>query len=1040
MRRQLLAIGLGLAMSVPVYADPFYPKKDKDDYERFWVQTITGTVTGSDNQPLAGVTVSVKGTQVSTTTSNAGTFTVELPEGANVLVFSFIGTETQEVSVSGLSTVLVKMLPLDNALSDVVVVGYGSQRKANLTGSVATVSGDVLTRRPVPNSGNLLQGRVSGLQVTQPSGEPGRDNPNFLIRGRGSFGGSTAPLVLIDGVTGSLNNLSPDDIENVTVLKDAASASIYGARAANGVILVTTKKGKSGKMQISYRVNVGSYRPTALPDFITNSAEYMEMYNVAATRTGAAFKYPQADIDAYKNATDPVKYPNFNTVDYYFNPATVVTHNLSMSGGTDKSTYNISLGYLDQDAMLPNYNFKRYNALFNYTSQVSKNITIGTIMNLTYKNRQEPPFTSENMALLVYASGPLYGPFLPDGSGRIVSRGYQGEGRNRNPQEALAMGWQNTKEYNLNGQAYVDIKLLKGLTWSSKIAINYVDEYYKMYQHPYDAYLQNEKDPATNDYRLSSFGPDLLGVTDQYAKTLTPTVYSTFNYRTKIGDHNIQALAGYEQLYFKYQALRGRRINTVSTSLTELAGYTSASEALYFSYPRLPSLVGPSEWSMQSVFGRVNYDYKGKYLLEGNLRYDGTSKVSPAYRWGLFPSVSGGWLLSQENFVRDNAKWINNLKLRASYGTLGNQDIGTYLYQDNLTINNIYYPFANANLSQGAVINSFKDQSLKWESTRVVDFGFDLDVKRGLFGVTFDWFRKTSFDILAAQPVPASLGLSQPTLNSGKLENKGIEIELRHNNKIGAFSYGVVGQFSTAKNKVLEITVPTLGSSIRRVGEEFDAHYLYIWDGIFQIEDLTNPKVPKHVLNPNPKAGDIKMKDLNGDGVVDANDRQVVDGAYPDYIYSFGLNADYKGFSLSAFFQGVEGIQNRVNNWGVDPFMQGTPPTTKWRDAWTAQNRSNTIPGIYTAGYAAMANYAGSTYYLMDASYLRLKNIMLSYSFSKSISSRIKAQGITIYVSADNLITWTKYEGSDPERASSTGNFVQYPQAKILNAGINIKF
>jgi len=1041
MKRQLSVIGIGLFLSIPGLAMPgFFKENLNRHYHSPIPASITGTVTNQNGEPLSGVTVTQKGTDNSVVTDAAGVFSIQLIDGAATLIFSYVGHGEQEINISGQSNISVQMKTVESTLSDVIVIGYGSQKKANLTGSVASVSGSVLTRRPAPNAANLLQGRVTGLQITQPSAEPGRDNPNFLIRGRGSFGGSTSPLILIDGVTGSFNNLSPDDIENITVLKDAASASIYGARAANGVILVTTKKGRKGQTTVNYRVNVARHIPTELPDFITNSAEYMEMYNAAATRTGAAFKYPQADIDAYRNATDRNRYPNFDMVDHYFNPATVVNHNLSLSGGTDKSTYNLSLGYLDQDAMLPVYNFKRYNTLLNYSNQVSKAVTVGTILNLTYKNRQEPPFTSENMSLLVYAAGPLYGPFLPDGSGRIVSRGYQNEGRNRNPQEAFAMGWQNLKEYNFNGQAYIDVKFLKEFTWSSKVAVNYTDEYYKMYQHPYQAYLLNETDPATNDYKMSTFGPDILGVTDQYAKTITPTVYTTLTYDTKIKEHTIKALVGFEQLYHRFQALRGRRTSTVAPVLTELPGYTSAGEALFFTHPRLPSLAGPSEWAMQSVFGRVNYDYKGKYLFEANLRYDGTSKVSPDYRWGLFPSFSAGWLASEEDFIRNKFDWLSNLKLRASYGTLGNQDIGTYLYQDNLVINNIYYPFGNASLQQGAVINSYKDQSLQWESTKIIDFGLDLDIKRGLFNLTFDWFSKTSFDILASQPVPASLGLSQPTLNNGKLRNRGFELEIRHNNSIGKINYGVFGQVSVAKNKVLEISVPSLGSSIRQKGEAYDAHYLYIWDGIFQEEDIGDTKVPVHALNTSPKPGDLKMKDINGDGTVNASDRAVVKGVYPDYIYSFGFNVDYNGFSLNAFFQGVEGIQSRVNNWGIDPFMQGTPPTTKWRNAWTPQNRSNTLPAIYTAGYSGVSAYGSSTYYLMDASYLRLKNIILSYTFPKRIFSRIKAKDLSVYISADNLITWTQYEGSDPERGSATGNYAQYPQAKIINAGLNIKF
>jgi hypothetical protein len=289
--------------------------------------------------------------------------------------------------------------------------------------------------------------------------------------------------------------------------------------------------------------------------------------------------------------------------------------------------------------------------------------------------------------------------------------------------------------------------------------------------------------------------------------------------------------------------------------------------------------------------------------------------------------------------------------------------------------------------------------------------------------------------------VPASLGLGSPTFNNGKMQAKGIELEVRHQNRIGEFHYGVNAQISTAKNEVLEIKVPGIGTSINQVGLPYGSHYLYIWDGIFQVEDTgAGSKVPKHVLNPNPKPGDLKMKDMDGDGDVDADDRVVVSGAYPEYLYSFGFNADYRGFGLTAFFQGVKGLKNRVNNWGVDPFMQGTPPTTKWRNAWTPDNRSNTLPGIYVAGYTGVAAYGGSTYYLMDASYLRLKNITLSYNFPSKLISRIKSKGLTVYVSADNVFTITDYEGSDPERSSTTGNYVQYPQARILNFGLNIKF
>src|SRR5690606_36197386 len=350
-----------------------------------------------------------------------------------------------------------------------------------------------------------------------------------------------------------------DDIENVTVLKDASSAAIYGSRAANGVILITTKSGQKGTTVVNYRVNVGRHTRTALPDFITNSAEYMEMYNNAAARSGIAFRFEDEEIEKYRNATDREQYPNFDAVNYYINPATTHNHNLQINGGGEKNTFNLSLSYLDQKAMIKGYDFKRYNALLNYTNELSDYVKVGTMVNATYRDRREPPFTGENMALAIYATGPLYGPFLPDGSGRVVSRAYEQEGRNRNPQEYNAMGNQFTKDYNVNAQAFIDVTPFKNLTWTTKFAVNYEDQFYKMHQVPYDAYLLQERDSQTGDYRRSTFGPDVLGVTDQYSKTLTPTIYSVLNYNTQFGnDHNFSALAGYEQVSYSIQSLRGR--------------------------------------------------------------------------------------------------------------------------------------------------------------------------------------------------------------------------------------------------------------------------------------------------------------------------------------------------------------------------------------------------------------------------------------------------------------------------------------------------
>src|SRR5690606_18266126 len=435
---------------------------------------VSGKVLSSQGEVVAGATIHYGGAVASA--DQNGSFSIRLTKPGDV-VFSAIGHTTKTLPVIQ-DTVLTVVLERDEStLDEVVVVGYGVQRRSNVSGSLATVDGKTLNERPVPNAANMLQGRIPGLQVTQPSGEPGRDNPNLLIRGRGTFGNS-APLVLIDGVTGSLNTISPDDIENVTVLKDASSAAIYGSRAANGVILITTKSGQKGTTVVNYRVNVGRHTPTALPDFITNSAEYMQMYNNASARSCSAFRFEDEEIEKYRNATDREQYPNFDAVNYYINPATTHNHNLQINGGGEKNTFNLSLSYLDQKAMIKGYDFKRYNALLNYTNELSDYVKVGTMVNATYRDRREPPFTGENMALAIYATGPLYGPFLPDGSGRVVSRAYEQEGRNRNPQEYYAMGNQFTKDYNVNAQAFIDVKPFKDLVWTTKFAVNYEDQFY----------------------------------------------------------------------------------------------------------------------------------------------------------------------------------------------------------------------------------------------------------------------------------------------------------------------------------------------------------------------------------------------------------------------------------------------------------------------------------------------------------------------------------------------------------------------------------
>ena len=983
---------------------------------------VSGTVFDSGGTPLPGASVQVKGTAIGTITDVNGKYNVQSSNEAT-LVFSYIGYIAQEVLVGSKSTIDVNLVPAAESLSEVVVVGYGVQQKANLSGSVSTVSGKELTERPVPNVQNLLQGRIAGLDIIQSTGEPGRDDASYQLRGFGSFGASNAPLILVDGIIASIKNLSPQDIESVTVLKDAASASIYGARAANGVVLITTKKGKAGKSEIEYAASYGISEATRVPELITNSPMYMEMYNSARARSGQAPLYTQAQIDLYKSNPNSDKYPNFNWLDYVLDKGPIRNHHLGFSGGNEKTLYNISFNYLDQDAITKGYKYKRYNGLIDFSSQVHKRVRVGTNINLSFQDAKAPWLTNDNLLLLAYATAPTYAPFLPDGSGRISNRDFATNGGvNRSVEEVYATGGQFTKTYNVNAQAFAEVEILKGLKWLNKAGFTFFNDQYKNRQFGSPSYAY-QPDAAGNYVQVANGNPTFFGLQQNESRNITKTFFSTLNYTKQIGtDHNLGVLAGYEQQNNFTENIVGNRFDFPNTSIMVLDGSGAVNQA---------TGGGASEWALQSFFGRANYDYKGKYFLEGNIRRDGSSRVAPDYRFGIFGGGSAAWRISEEGFIKNSLSWVDNLKLRASYGTLGNQEIGNYPYQDVLSLT--AYPFSG--LSSGAAVTRLVTKDLKWEKTSMLDFGLDIDIFKGLFGATIDWYKRNTTDILSQRAdLPNSVGLAAPIVNAGAMENKGFEVELRHRKRFGDFNYGASVLFHRYRNKVTKILAPTLGTI--EIGQPYNNFFVYEWIGVFQSQEEINNS-PKQPNSGTLKPGDLKIRDIDGNGTVGPEDRIRV-SRFPNYNYSFNLNAGWKGFSVSAFFQGVQGINTQVSGWGYEPFQQGSAPPVKFLNAWSPTNPSNTVPATYLTGYAGVSGYS-STYFIQDASYLRLKNLYLSYTLNEQILNKIKAKGLTVYLSGDNLITWTKYEGNDPERAGS-GRFAQFPQLKIYTAGLSIKF
>lgn len=990
---------------------------------------ITGKVSDSSGSSLPGVSVVVKGTTTGSITDVNGSYSLANVPANATLQFSFVGMKTQEIAVAGKTTINATLVEESIGLDEVVAVGYGTQKKVNLTGSIASVSGEEMIRRPVTNAAAMLQGNLSGVQITQNSGEPGNEGINIRIRGTGTFSGAGVnPLVLIDGVQGNLSDLNPNNIESISVLKDAASASIYGSRAANGVILVTTKTGKEGKVSMEYSGNFGIHTPTKMYELITNSAEYMELYNEARVNSGYEAAYTQDMINTYRTATDRNLYPNVDWLDLIFSPAPTQTHNLSFSGGSKGTKFDVSLGYVNQKGVMKTFDYEKYNIRVNLSSQVNDKIKFGGNFAVKKGVQSQPRQGSGDTFLAAMSQAPTYGPYLADGSGRYAFKAYDFELNNKNPIAIIEEKVnKNTDSYAISTQGWLDIQLMKGLKWYTKAAMNL--DLSKSSDFRPQVPLYNFR---TNAYMtlLDVGGSGLVARDDQ---NVYKNLYSYLSYDKTFGDHKVFAQAGYSMEDNVSQYLQGYRKNYPSDLLRQIdAGSPSVQQTNGSQY----------EWAIMSFFGRLDYNYKDRYLLEANLRYDGTSRMAPATRWGAFPSFSAGWRVSEENFMKSlDLSWLNSLKLRGSYGELGNQNIGNYPYQAMLALTS-NYSFDNAALSSGVAQTSLSNAGIRWESTNILDFGLDLTAFKGL-NVTFDWYKKTTSDILRGSQVTGVVGLKPPTVNNGTMENKGFELSVNYQNdvKSGYFAglnYSAGINLDHYKNKLVDFGAREIsGYYLREEGLEWESFYMIKQIGIFQStqEVASSPKQYTDATLP----GDLKFEDANGDGKINDDDRVPISGRYPALNYSFNLSANWKGFDLSAQLQGVYDVKYFVNNWGTIPFVQGAPPTTDWRNRWTESNPSATMPRIYYGWNSPSRIGRNSSWFLQDGSYLRLKNLTFGYSLPVKATQKFGIEQLRVYFSGDNLITLTNYPGLDPERGGS-GSAVNYPQNKIFSFGVNVKF
>jgi TonB-dependent starch-binding outer membrane protein SusC len=991
--------------------------------------SVSGKVTAADNsQGLPGVNVVVKGTTTGTVTDSDGNYKITVPSGESVLVFSFIGYDTEETVVGNQAVIDIAMNPDVESLQEVVVVGYSTQKKVNLTGAVSTVSAGTLDARPLTSAASALQGTTSGVFVNQNSGQPGRDNISVNIRGIGTLNNSS-PLVLVDGIEAPMNNINPDDIESMTVLKDAASASIYGSRAANGVILITTKRGDNTKgVNFNYNGYYGMSEAVRLPEMVTDGTKFAELWNEAKLNFGPTPKYNDAQMEdiAAINA-------NTDWINELFSKAPIQQHNFSAAGSTDKTNFRFSFGMLDQEGVVPKADFKRYNGRLNLDTKVTDRLTIGTSLSLTRgdRNSSREDLTAEgDGSLIANAARSLpIDPIRNEEDGVLIAPKY---GFN-NVFMDLERSSYNVLSNEILGSAYAEYELIKGLKVKATAAINDRNAFDNSFTKTIEFYNPNTglivSDPATSRSRFRKTWK---------SQNLTTWVQAT--YERTIGSHYLKFLAGFNQETSKYDEFTASRSNFVSNSIP----------ILNLGISNLNNSESATAWALQSYFGRVNYAFKDKYLFEANVRADGSSRFQND-KWGVFPAFSAGWILSEEDFFQ--VKFVDLVKVRASWGQLGNQNIGDFRYAKQLSLSQ-NYSFGGT-LVPGAAQTSLGNPDLIWETTTTTDVGINLGLFDSRLELEADYFNRKTEDILYDIPIPSITGFGSNIYNSASVVNKGWEVALMFKQNFGDLGIEVGGNLTHVKSEVVELN-KTLGDdevdrkingrSVLQRGSPVNSYFGYQADGIFRSQTEYDAAADHTGINVQYGVGDVRLVDIDGNGIIDDKDRTVIGKMDPTWIYGFNFRLKYKGFDLFALFQGAKDFQSYAEGELSQPFFNSAQLQSRWLDRWTPENPNAPMPRLYegTGPSTAVTN----SFWLLDRSYLRFKNLQLGYSFPRSILGKTSIKNVRIYVNAQNLFVITKFPYFDPERPANDPNTSKnedrggqgFPNLRIISGGLNINF
>ncbi|WP_339925702.1 TonB-dependent receptor [uncultured Cyclobacterium sp.] len=996
---------------------------------------ISGNVTNGEGITMPGVTILEKGTTNGTVTDVDGNYSFIVSENAVTLVFSFVGMETKEIIIGNQSKINVSLDGDTADLEEVVVVGYGEQRKATLTGAIASTDEKMLKKSPVTSLSNSLSGLLPGLTTLNRSGEPGQNNAQIFIRGR-STTGNTSPLIVIDGVpdeTGAWQRINQNDIEQVSILKDA-SASIYGARAANGVILITTKRGSVGKPVFSYTFNQGITQPTRLPE-MANSwefADYVNQYRTTIQNLPAL--YSDQEIQTMRDGTDPLNYPNTDWVGTIFKKFTPQSmNNLNVRGGTEKARYSMSGSYIDENSIVKNgsHESNAFTLRTNVDVDITDNFRFGLDLNGEMDNRKRPVlggFGTEGSPLIpaFYPNG--LPASLPGDAGENPAINLAGEG-----------GYFSDNIYRtfVKPSFNLNIPQVEGLSLDGYVS--YRQEYTEGKRWR-DTWLVYNYDAANDEFLEKQGGqvsqPDLQEVFNKQKDYL---MHFKIKYSKAFGDHLLETFAAFEQAEGEFRTMTAYRRGFISSSIEEL--FAGSGENMVADGTR-------RQWGRQNVFGRINYNYEEKYLFETNLRYDGSYAFPQSGRWGFFPGFSAGWRISEEDFLKSSPN-VDNLKLRASYGQMGNDQINPFQFMSMYNLNPIGTHFGGgtqAVLYPGVAPN----EAITWEVSENANVGLDATLWRGGLDLSLDFFKQRRSNILTARSteVPIYTGLVLPDENIGIIENQGFEVSLTHGNNVSpsnGFSYTLSGNMGYAKNTIVDISEPQDMPSYQKAeGNMIGTQLLYESIGIFR----TQEEVDSNPIMANTQVGDLQYRDVNEDGTINAADRvRQNKGVIPEITFGFNTSLAYKRFSLFANFAG------QARAW-----------TYFHKHARTTQNSLRELllnrytPGSMDSKYPILPQEDGagegevsgmpSTFWLQNASFLRLKTLQVDYSVPEELLSKFKLSSLMLFVNGSNLFTLSDIKWFDPEgtpEASShagfsysTGNF--YPQTRVFNIGLNVTF